>query len=106
MTNAELRAALLIEAERGVKYAQSIAPVGEKEHRLKGGHIDRPGDYRDSIKGHVVIDRHRQKGRIEVTDYKARWIEYGTAKMPKKSVLRRTADYLGIGELGAVEDDE
>jgi hypothetical protein len=102
MTNPELEAELLRLAKEGEAYGRSIAPVGDKEHKLKSGYIDKPGDYRDSIEGMVVQGHRRMKGRVRATDYKAHWIEYGTQKMTKRAVLRQVADHLG-GELHAPE---
>lgn len=92
----EVREALLAEAKRGEKYAKTIAPVNVtgKPHTLKGGYVDRPGDYRDSIEGTVLFVNGAWRGRVVARDYKAHWIEYGTRKMPKFATLRRTAGYL------------
>lgn len=99
-TDPELEAHLLELAKRGADYGKSIAPVGPKEHTLKSGYVDKPGDYRDSIEGMVVQGHRRMKGRVRATDYKAHWIEYGTKKWAKHGVLRKVADFLG-GDLTA-----
>jgi hypothetical protein len=92
----EVREALLAEAKRGEAYAKTIAPVNVtgKPHTLKGGYVDRPGDYRDSIEGTTLFVRGAWRGRVTARDYKSPWIEYGTAKMPKFAIMRRTAGYL------------
>ncbi|GAC70729.1 HK97 gp10 family phage protein [Gordonia soli] len=82
-------------AKEGADYAQSIAPVGTKRHTLKSGYVDEPGDYRDSIYGTTVFVGGRWRGRVGARDYKAHWIEYGTVHMPKRAVMRRTAEHLG-----------
>jgi hypothetical protein len=96
-TDPELAAELLALAERGATYARSIAPVGDREHVLASGYVDKPGDYRDGITASVVQGRRRMVGRVSATDYKAHRIEYGTAKMPKNPVIRRTAEHLEYG---------
>jgi len=96
-TDLELRARLLEEAERGVVFAKSIAPVGKKEHKLKSGYVEKPGDYRDSIHATVTQGHRRQVAHVETTDYKRFWIEYGAKHMPKYAVLRRTKDHLESG---------
>ena len=96
-TSPVLKARMLAMAKRGEEYAKSIAPVGEKEHTLKSGYVDHPGDYRDSIEGEVVLKNGRWIGRVIARDFKAHWIEYGTKKMPKQAVMRRTQAYLEQG---------
>jgi hypothetical protein len=93
-TSPEAKAAALALASRGAEYARSIAPVGEKDHRLKSGYVDHAGDYRDSIEGEVVFKNGRWRGRVVARDFKAHWIEYGTKKWPKLAIMRRTRDYL------------
>lgn len=93
-TDPTLRAALLAEAERGVLFAKSIAPVGKKEHKLKSGYVEQPGDYRDSIHATVTQGHRRQVAHVEATDYKRFWVEYGAKHMPKYAVLRKTKDHL------------
>lgn len=91
-----VREALLAEAKRGEAYAKTIAPVNKtgKPHQVSAGHIDEPGDYRDSIEGTVLFVRGEWVGRVVAKDWKAHMIEYGTAKMPKFATMRRTAGYL------------
>ncbi len=88
-TDPELHAHLLHEAEQVAERARAIAPVGDKEHTLKGGYVDKPGDYRDSIEASVVQGGKRMKGRVTAHDYKAHWIEYGTKHQPAQHVLHR-----------------
>lgn len=90
-----VREALLVEAKRGETFAKTIAPVNKtgKPHKSKG-HVDMPGDYRDSIEGLVLFVDGAWRGRVVARDYKAHWIEYGTSRMPKFATMRRTAGYL------------
>lgn len=93
-TSPVLKARMLELAKEGEEYAKSIAPVGDRKHTTKSGYVDHPGDYKDSIEGMVVMKNGRWIGRVIARDWKAHWIEYGTAKMPKLAVMRRTQSWL------------
>lgn len=94
-TDPALREKLAAHVRSGVEYAQSIAPVGDA---TEGGAYTRsgrkPGDYRAGLRGEVVEGRNRLTGRVVSTDFKSHWIEYGSARMPKRRVLGRTMDHL------------
>lgn len=69
-------------AEALAEYARSIAPV-------------KTGEYRDSI---AVVPTPEGSGwRVEATDYKAVWIEFGTVDEPEKRVLGRAAQHIQGG---------
>lgn len=93
--NAEIRAAVMAKAKEVQAYWQSIAPVSEKEH-VYNGHLDEPGDYRDSIRV-----RFNQKGNgfftatVFTTDWKAHWLEYGSIHNPEFGFAQRTVDNFG-----------
>lgn len=89
-----IKAGLLAEAKRGESYGKSIAPVSKRPHTLPSGYVNNPGDYRKSIEGTVVFEKGRWIGRVGAQDWKAHWIEYGTVKMPKQAIMRRTAAHL------------
>lgn len=91
----ELRAYFASLGRKAVAYAQSIAPVGERNTTHSY-----PGQYRDSIQFEVSTGRSRMALRVFSDDYKAWWIEYGSRKMPRHAVLRRTLDYLASGHAG------
>jgi hypothetical protein len=73
------------------EYARSIAPVYEgRDPRAKSG------EYRDSI--HVEeIPEHRglPAEQVITRDFKAHWIEFGTAKWPEHAVFAQTAEHFG-----------
>lgn len=75
-------------AKKAAEYARSIAPVGDKTSKYT-----HPGAYRDGIIGYVAISKGRMRARVAATDWKSHFIEYGTKKMPKDAVLRRTLDH-------------
>jgi hypothetical protein len=95
-TSPELRAYLEDLGRKGVEYARSIAPVGTRTTKHS-----KPGQYRDSIKFEVTASKTRLYLRIFSDDFTAWWIEYGSIKMPKSAVLRRTLDYLASGHAQA-----
>lgn len=81
-------AAVRRKAERVVEYWQSIAPVfgdlpPKRKHPPYGGS---PGDYRDSIQ---ILEEDNGRIRVAATDYKAAWIEFGSAHMPKYAPLAK-----------------
>lgn len=88
-------------AKKGEAYAKIIAPVNKtgKPHKLKGGYVDMPGDYRDSIRGEVIFKDGAWRGRVGAYDWKAHIVEYGADGKPRFSIMRRTAAHLrGSGE--------
>lgn len=95
-TSPELRSYLESMGHRGVEYARSIAPVGSRS--TKHTH---PGQYRDSLQFEVKASKSRLFLRIYSTDFTAWWIEYGSIKVPKYAILRRTLDYLKTGQAQA-----
>ncbi|MDG3012377.1 hypothetical protein G4X40_19745 [Rhodococcus sp. D2-41] len=86
--------ALMAAGQEAEDYWKSIAPVGDKEHALKSGYVDHPGDYRNSIRHKMMHNPTRMKVRVEATDFKAHWIEYGTSKMPAQAPMAKTRDYM------------
>lgn len=87
-TSPGLRATLEGLGKKGVGFAQGIAPVG---HAPKDKH---PGAYRDSLNYQIHQGKSRMSLRIGARDAKSHWVEFGSKKMPKYAVLRRTLDYL------------
>lgn len=80
-------------AEEGVVYAQSIAPVGTEPHDKN------PGAYRDGIKAIEHTTDTRAEWRIQATDFKSAWIEYGAEHTRKQRVMGKTAQHLGGEEV-------
>jgi len=99
----EYRELLQHYAEQGAEYARAYAPVGTHEH-IYNGHVDEPGDYRDSILGLTVFHDGQWFGVVQATDFKAWWIEFGTKHQPALAPLRRARGQLS-GELGGTFDD-
>lgn len=95
-TSPELRSYLEDLGHKGVAYARSIAPVGTRATKYT-----KPGQYRDSIQFQVTASKTRMYLRIFTQDYTAWWIEYGSKKVPKYAVMRRTVDYLRTGHAQA-----
>ena len=99
----ELRDLMQHYADRGAEYARAFAPVGDRDH-VYHGHVDSPGDYRDSIKGHAMFRDGRWVGIVQATDFKAWWIEFGTVHQAALAPLRRARGQLA-GDLGGSFDD-
>lgn len=91
-TSPELRAFLEGLGKKGVGFAQGIAPVGNPARDKHSG------AYRDGLNYQIHQGKSRMSLRIGARDPKSWWVEFGTAKMPKYAVLRRTLDFLR-GEL-------
>lgn len=75
------------------EYWKSIAPVfnpdDPKEHRKEPPYGD-PGDYRDSITVVDMSDDNGFRDRVKPTDFKAKWIEFGSKHMPKYAPMAKT----------------
>lgn len=95
-TSPLVQAELIKRAEEARDYWRSIAPVGTHQHTLKSGHVEKPGDYRDSIQ---VEYRRLPTGvmaaRIVAKDYKSAWIEFGSKHMPEYAPRAKTAAQFG-----------
>jgi hypothetical protein len=65
-------------AREAANYARSIAPVDE-------------GDYRDGIQ---VMHLGASGVGVAFTDYKSRWIEFGTEDMEERAVAAKTAAHM------------
>lgn len=95
-TSPLVRAELIDRATKARDYWRSIAPVGTHEHTLKSGHVDKPGDYRDSIQiEYRRLPNGVMAARIVAKDYKAAWIEYGSKHMPEYAPRAKTAAQFG-----------
>lgn len=75
-------------------YWKSVAPVFDvndkaKEHRSAPPYGE-PGAYRDSITVEDKSDADGFKDRVKPTDFKAKWIEFGSAHMPKYAPMAKT----------------
>ncbi|RPA65809.1 hypothetical protein EF294_03470 [Gordonia oryzae] len=70
----------------------------QKEHTLKSGYVEEPGDYERSIRAKTIRRKDGSiKGRVESTDYKAHWIEYGSSKMPTYAFAEKTRSHFTNG---------
>jgi hypothetical protein len=94
MKSEKVHKAVDAKAAKVQEYWQSIAPVFDvndkaKEHRAAPPYGD-PGAYRDSI---TVVDMSDESGfrdRVKPTDFKAKWIEFGSAHMPTYAPMAKT----------------
>ncbi|QIS06759.1 hypothetical protein F5X71_34610 [Nocardia brasiliensis] len=76
-----IHAELTRAGQEAVAIWKALAPVGNRTHITRGGYVDRPGSYRDSIRYKIMRNPTRMKVRVYTTDYKAHWLEFGTVKM-------------------------
>lgn len=79
-----VQAELKKRADEAAVYARSIAPV-------------ETGAYRDSIEVVAVDYPERSGWRLQATDYKAVWVEYGTETLPAHAVFEKTRDHVEGG---------
>lgn len=99
-----MRAVMKDAAKRTAEHAQAdpLTPVGTVEHTTKGGHVSKPGDYRDGIKGTAEWQHGRWVGKVRATDFTSYWIEYGSKHNPTpKPIIRRAAEWVEAGGLDA-----
>ena len=84
-----IQADMLFRAERIEAAAQGIAPVG-------GPGDPHPGQYKESFVVTTTARGGRRRDRatatVTNTAYYARWVEYGTEKVPAHHVLLRAAE--------------
>lgn len=89
----KVKKAMVARGHRVEEYWKSIAPVfGETglDEKRSAPPDGSPGDYRDSIRTVVTEgDDGIMRVRVDATDKKRFWIEYGTAHMPEYACKAR-----------------
>jgi hypothetical protein len=82
-----------------VDYWESFDHPYSREHTLRSGYVERPGDYSKSIKVKFIEASGGQlfKARVTAHDYKAHWIEYGSTHMPEFAPRAATLAHFGGG---------
>lgn len=84
--SSEMRAALLEVATQGAAEAQRMATAEAYE----------TGAYTRGIIAAVVgLPDGRLAGQIQATDWKSKFVEFGTVTTPVKAILRRAGETLG-----------
>lgn len=94
MISAEVRDGLKEAADQGAEIGRGIAEselTHSRRHVTKGGYVNEPGDYARAFRGTTLFEDGMVKGRTVNSDWKAHWIEDGTEKWPKHSIMLRTA---------------
>jgi hypothetical protein len=98
--NAEVAEAVHKRAEEArefwVDYWEAFDHPYSREHALKSGYVERPGDYSNSIK--IKFGRTKDgapKATVGTRDYKAAWIEYCSSKMPQFAPCAATISHFG-----------
>jgi hypothetical protein len=86
--------ALMKAGEEAVEYWKSEAPVGDKEHTLPGGYVERPGDYKNSIRHKMIHEGPKRFIRVQAFDFKANWIENGSVHNRALAPCAKTRAYM------------
>lgn len=77
-----------------VDYWESFDHPFSREHTLRSGYVERPGDYAKSIKiTFIRSELGMPKARVSANDYKMYWIEYGAKHMPPFAPRQATLDH-------------
>ena len=85
--SSEMRAALLEVATQGAVEAQRMAQSDAYE----------TGAYMRGITSDVVgLSNGSLAGQIQATDWKSKFVEFGTQTTPAKAILRRAGETLGV----------
>jgi hypothetical protein len=75
------------------EFWKSVSPVfnpdDPREHRKTPPH-GQPGDYRNSVIIQDLSDADGFRDRVKPTDFKAKWIEFGTAHRPADAPMAKT----------------
>lgn len=72
-------------------YWKSVSPVfGDKPPHRETPAYGAPGAYRDSITVTELSDDGGFRERVKPTDFKAKWIEFGSAHMPEYAPMAKT----------------
>jgi len=79
-----------------VDYWESFDHPYSREHTLRSGYVERPGDYSASIKiKFLKTAEGAPMARVTAHDYKAKWIEYGSSRMPEFAPRAATVAHFG-----------
>lgn len=71
-------------------YWKSVSPVfGDKPPHRQAPAYGQPGAYRDSITVTDMTDSNGFRERVKPTDFKAKWVEFGSAHMPKYAPMAK-----------------
>lgn len=96
--NSPLVQAHVIEiAEQAADYWENLAPVGTREHTLKSGYVDHPGDYQRAIQITYTRTNGMPSARVADTDFKRAWLEYGSIHNDEGAYRQKTAEHFGAG---------
>jgi hypothetical protein len=79
-----------------IDYWEAFDHPYSREHTLKSGYTERPGDYSNSIR--IRYGRTKDgapKATVGTRDYKAAWIEYGSSRMPEFAPRAATISHFG-----------
>lgn len=75
--------------------AAQAEQVAEQARQITGREAHQGGDYQRSIEPASGIEQGGAVGRVNASDFKAGWVEFGTKRQPAKAILRRAAEAEG-----------
>ncbi|MCV7422993.1 hypothetical protein H7K45_20785 [Mycobacterium yunnanensis] len=79
-----------------VDYWEAFDHPYSRTHTLRSGYVENPGDYANSIRVKFMrTPEGAPMARITAHDYKAHWIEYGSAHMPEFACRAATVAHFG-----------
>jgi hypothetical protein len=98
--NAEVIHAVMEKTEEArefwVSYFEAFDHPWSREHQLRSGYVERPGDYVKGIRiRYMKTAEGLTMGRITATDYKSHWIEFGSRHMPPFAPRAATVAHFG-----------
>lgn len=91
MKSKKVKAGVEKKAQAAAEYWASIAPVfGDLPPKRDAPAYGAPGAYRDSITVQDMSDADGARMRVQDTDFKAKWIEFGNKHMPEYAPRAKT----------------
>lgn len=86
--------------EYWIDYWLSFDHPFSREHTLRSGYVEKPGDYENGIRVKFLrTPEGLPMARVTSHDYKSAWVEYGSSHMPEFAPRAATvAHYGGTGK--------
>jgi hypothetical protein len=93
----EVREGVIAKAKEVERYWKSIAPVGDGREHLIYGELNKPGDYRDSIRTTYKETPEGLTAKVGSKSTIAIMVEYGNKNIEQYACRQRTLDAFGGG---------
>jgi hypothetical protein len=79
-----------------IDYWEAFDHPFSREHTLRSGYVEHPGDYSNSIRIKYGKTKDGQPmATITAHDFKAHWVEYGSSRMPPFAPMAATRSHFG-----------